>query len=304
MKLCYVVVVLLLPTMGLAACGKSNEQMEREKMARQVAMQKALADSVAEEHEKDRRMRDAAAEQANERIAREAAEHEREVAAKAAVAVQAGPTPEQRQAERDNILRKYTDKFMQTVNDPASAQVRKMELSPKQNGMCAGSTPRPGPAALPVSARRGYRYRVTAEEPRRGTRFTQFLLFRSRLGIPAASPRRGGSAFCSSDNLAKNAARNATRNPAKIRGATRLISSPRRNYDFFIALASALALSYVAFGLGWQPSPWLLRPSYRSAFPPVSFLHCASAASVSPLYLAWRLCNRLPPGLASTSRPS
>ena len=178
MKLCYVAVVLLLPTMGLAACGKSSEQMAREQVARQVAMQKALADSVAEEHEKDRRMRDAASEQANERIAREAAEHEREVAAKAAVAVQAGPTPEQRQAERDNTLRKYTDKLMQSVNDPASAQVRKMELSPKQNGMCAEFN-----AKTRAGSYAGFKRvvvtdtRVTAEEPPTRDTLTQFLLF-------------------------------------------------------------------------------------------------------------------------------
>jgi hypothetical protein len=178
MKLCYLVSVLLLPAIGLAACGKSNEQMEREKMARQVAMQKALADSVAEEREKDRRMRDAAAEQANERIARETAEHEREVAAKAAVAVQAGPTPEQQQAERDNTLRKYTDRLMQTVNDPASAQVRKMELSPKQNGMCAEFN-----AKTRTGSFAGFKRvvvtdtRVTAEEPPTRDTLTQFLLF-------------------------------------------------------------------------------------------------------------------------------
>jgi len=178
MKLCYLVVVLLLPTMGLAACGKSSEQMARERVARQVAMQKALEDSVAEEHEKDRRMRDAAAEQANERIAREAAEHEREVAAKAAAAVKAGPTPEQRQAERDDTLRKYTDKLMQTVNDPASAQVRKMELSPKQNGMCAEFN-----AKTRAGSFAGFKRvvvtdtRVTAEEPPTRDTLTQFLLF-------------------------------------------------------------------------------------------------------------------------------
>jgi hypothetical protein len=102
MKPCYLALVLLLGTIGLAACGKSSEQMAREQEARQVAMQKALADSVAEEHDKDRRMRDAATEQANEGIAREAAAHELEVAAKAAAALEGGPTPEQRQAERDS----------------------------------------------------------------------------------------------------------------------------------------------------------------------------------------------------------
>jgi hypothetical protein len=178
MKLCYVVGVLLLPAIGLAACGKSSEQMAREQVARQIAMQKALEDSVAEEHEKDRRMRDAATEQANERVARETAEHELEVAAKAAAAVQEGPTPEQRQAERDNTLRKYTDKLMQTVNDPASAQVRKMELSPKQNGMCAEFN-----AKTRAGGFAGFKRvvvtdtRVTAEEPPTRDTLTQFLLF-------------------------------------------------------------------------------------------------------------------------------
>jgi hypothetical protein len=176
-SLSYVAVVLLLGAIGLAACGKSSEQMAREQVVRQVAMQKALADSVAEEHEKDRRMRDAAAEQANERIAREAAAHELEVAT--ATAAQAGPMLEQqRQAERDNTLRKYTDKLMQTVNDPSSAQVRRMELSPKQNGMCAefNAKSRTGSFA-------GFKRvvvtdtRVTAEEPPTRDTLTQFLLF-------------------------------------------------------------------------------------------------------------------------------
>ena len=175
MKLCHVVGVLLLPAIGLAGCGKSNEQMEREKTARQVAMQKALADSVAEEREKDRRMRDAAAEQANERIAHEAAAHELEVA----TAAQSGPMLEQqRQAERDNTLRRYTDKLMQNVNDPASAQVRKMELSPKQNGMCAEFN-----AKTRAGSFAGFKRvvvtdtRVTAEEPPTRDTLTQFLLF-------------------------------------------------------------------------------------------------------------------------------
>ena len=178
MKLCYVVAVLLVPAIGLAACGKSSEQMAREQVARQIAMQKALEDSVAEEHEKDRRMRDDATEQVTERVARETAEHELEVAAKAAAAVQAGPTPEQRQAERDNTLRKYTDKLMQTVNDPTSAQVRKMELSPKQNGMCAEFN-----AKTRAGGFAGFKrvvvtdVRVTAEEPPTRDTLTQFLLF-------------------------------------------------------------------------------------------------------------------------------
>jgi hypothetical protein len=178
MNPCSMVAVALLTSIGLAACGKSSEQLEREQVARQIAMHKALEDSIAEEHEKDRRMRDAAAEQAHERIAREAAAHELEVAAKAAAAVQAGPTPEQRQADRDNTLRKYADKLMQTVNDPASAQVRKMELSPKQNGMCAEFN-----AKSRAGSYAGFKRvvvtdaRVTAEEPPTRDTLTQFLLF-------------------------------------------------------------------------------------------------------------------------------
>ncbi len=168
-----IVVVALLATIGLAACGKSSEQMERE-AARQVAMQKALADSLAEEREKDRRMRDAATEQANERIAREAATHEREVARAAA----AGPTVEQQQAERADTLRRYTDKLMQTIKDPVSVQVRKMELSPKKNGMCAEFN-----AKMRTGGDADFKRvvvtdtRVTAEEPPTREMLTQFLLF-------------------------------------------------------------------------------------------------------------------------------
>ena len=178
MNPCSIVAVALLTSIGLAACGKSSEQLEREQVARQIAMQKALEDSIAEEHEKDRRMRDAAAQQAHERMAREAEAHELEVAAKAAAAVRAGPTPEQRQADRDNTLRKYADKLMQTVNEPASAQVRKMELSPKQNGMCAEFN-----AKTRAGSYAGFKRvvvtdtRVTAEEPPTRDTLTQFLLF-------------------------------------------------------------------------------------------------------------------------------
>jgi hypothetical protein len=176
LRACAIVSSLLLLA-SLVGCGKSSEQIERENAVRQAAMQKALADSIAEEREKDRRMRDAAAQQANERIAREAAAHELEVARVAATAP-VGPTAEQLQAERANTLRKYTDKLMQTVNDPASAQVRKMELSPKQNGMCAEFN-----AKTRAGAFAGFKRvvvtdtRVTAEEPPMRDTLTQFLLF-------------------------------------------------------------------------------------------------------------------------------
>jgi hypothetical protein len=169
-----IVLVALLSTIALAACGKSSEQVERENAARQAALQKTLADSVAEEREKDRRMRDAAAAQANDRMARETAAQELDVAAAAA----AGPTPEQQQAERANALRKYTDRLMQSLHEPGSVQVRKMELSPKQNGMCAEINAKP---AAGNSA--GFKRVVVTdssiivEEPPLRDTLTQFLLF-------------------------------------------------------------------------------------------------------------------------------
>jgi hypothetical protein len=169
-----VMFLLLLAAIGLAACGKSSEQMERESVARQAAMQKVLADSVAEEHEKDRRMRDAAAAEANERIARDSAAHELEVASAAA----AGPTPEQQQAERANTLRKYADRLIQSLYDPSSAQVRKMELSPKQNGMCAEFN-----AKTKAGSFAGFKRvvvtdaRVAVEEPPVRDTLNEFLLF-------------------------------------------------------------------------------------------------------------------------------
>jgi hypothetical protein len=171
-----VIVIVLLTVMGLASCGRSSEQVERENAARQAAMQKALAQSIAEEQEKDRRMRDAAREQAQDRIARESALHEAEVAA--AAAAQATPTPEKQQAERVAALRIYTDKLMQSQHDPGSVQVRKMELSPKQNGMCAEISANP---ATGNSA--GFKRvvvtdaRVAVEEPPVRDTLNEFLLF-------------------------------------------------------------------------------------------------------------------------------
>jgi len=121
----------LLAASGLGGCGKSADEQAT---ARRLSMEKALAASRAEEREKDRRMRDAAAAEASERIASDAAEHDRDLAQIAlATAV---VTPQQREAERAEALRKYTDKLRQSVNDPASVQMRSAELSPKLNGMC------------------------------------------------------------------------------------------------------------------------------------------------------------------------
>lgn len=166
--------VVLLPVIALAACGKSSEQVERENAGRQVAMQKALADSIEEEHEKDRRMRDAAVTQANERISRENAAHELE----AASIVAGGPTPEQLQAERADTLTRYVNKLVLTLNYRTGVEFRKMGLSPKQNGMCAEFN-----AKTKAGTYAGFKRvvvtdtRVAVEEPPLRDTLTQFLVF-------------------------------------------------------------------------------------------------------------------------------
>ena len=167
-------IVALLATAVLVACGKSGEEVERENVARQAAMQKVLADSVAEEREKDRRMRDAASAQASDRIARENAAHEAEVAS----ATPAGPTPEQLQAERSSAMTRYVNKLLLTLNDRSGVEFRKMGLSPKQNGMCAEFN-----AKTRAGAYAGFKRvvvtddRVAVEEPPLGETLTQFLVF-------------------------------------------------------------------------------------------------------------------------------
>jgi hypothetical protein len=168
-----VVAAVLVATVG-AGCGKSNEQREQERLAREAALRQALIDSRAEEQEKDRRMREVAAAQASERLAKEAAEHEQEVALAAA----APPSPEQQQAERAALLRQYTDALKRTLVDPASLQLRNAELSPKQSGMCAEYN-----ARNKAGAYQGYKRVVviddrvaTEEAPTRET-LPQFLAF-------------------------------------------------------------------------------------------------------------------------------
>jgi len=117
----------------IAGCGKTSEQREQERIARETVLRQALEKSLAEEQQKDRRMREGAAAEAFERLVNEAAEHEQEVARAAA----APPTPEQQQAERANLLRQYTETLKRTLADPGSMQVRNAELIPKQPGMCA-----------------------------------------------------------------------------------------------------------------------------------------------------------------------
>ncbi|MGH8852005.1 MAG: hypothetical protein ACREYD_13510 [Casimicrobiaceae bacterium] len=159
---------------GVAACGKSSEQREQERVAREAALRRAVADSLAEEREKDRRMREGAAAQARERLDQEAAAHERDLARAAA----APPSAEQQQAARAAALAQYAEALKQTLPDPASMQLRNAELSPKRNGMCAEYN-----ARNKAGAYAGYKRvvvidnRVAAEEPPTRDSLPQFLAF-------------------------------------------------------------------------------------------------------------------------------
>src|SRR4029079_19144812 len=127
----YLLVALLLVCIG--GCGKTSEQREQERVARETALRQALEKSLAEEQQKDSRMREGAAAEAFERLVKEAADDEQEVGRAAA----APPTPEQQQAERANLLRQYTETLKRTLADPASMQLRNAEFTAKQTGMCA-----------------------------------------------------------------------------------------------------------------------------------------------------------------------
>jgi hypothetical protein len=167
-------IAVLLGIIFAAGCGKSSEQREQERIARETALRRALEQSLAEEREKDRRMRQGAAAEAIERLANEASEHEQEVARAAA----APPGPEQRQEERAELLRQHTEVLRRTLADPSSLQLRNAELSPRQSGMCAEYNARNKSGAFA-----GYKRVVvidnrvaTEEAPTRET-LPQFLAF-------------------------------------------------------------------------------------------------------------------------------
>jgi hypothetical protein len=129
-------VLALLLSASLCGCGKSAQQLEQERLAREAAVQKAIADSVAEERAKDQRMLESAAAEASERIARENTQRDLgldKAAANDAVAKRA----EQQRAAEEGALRIYTDKLRYSTRDPASVETRNAQLSPKRNAMCA-----------------------------------------------------------------------------------------------------------------------------------------------------------------------
>lgn len=171
----FVVLVLIA---GLWGCGKSDQQLERERLVREAAVQKAITESLAEEREKDRRMHEAAVAEANERVAREERVRDQGLASAALADAVAAQAEQQRAADAD-LLRRYGDKLRQSMPDPSSVETRYATLSPKHNGMCAffNAKDRAG-RILGLKRVVVTDARVTIEEPPT-TRdaMTQFLLF-------------------------------------------------------------------------------------------------------------------------------
>jgi hypothetical protein len=174
-------VVALLLIASLLGCGKSGEQREQERLAREAAVQKAIADSVAEERAKDQRMLESAAAEARERIAREDRQRDRELekaAANDAVSRRVQALADQQRAADEGALRVYTDKLRYSTSDPASVETRNAQLSPMRNGMCAEFNARDkngrytGFKRVVVTDAR-----VTPEEPPTRETLTLFLLF-------------------------------------------------------------------------------------------------------------------------------
>jgi hypothetical protein len=170
-------VVGLLLMASLCGCGKSAQQLEQERLAREAAVQKAIADSVAEERAKDQRMLESAAAEASERIAREERQRNPELE-KAAASDAAARRAEQQRAAEEGALRIYTDKLRYSSRDPASVEMRNAQLAPNRNGMCAEFNAKDKNGRLA-----GFKRvvvtdaSVTPEEPPNRETLTLFLLF-------------------------------------------------------------------------------------------------------------------------------
>ena len=119
----------------LAGCEKSGGQLEKERVASE-AREHAIEDSLAEEREKDRQMREAAAAEATEEFARAVDGDERQPVRPTAAEMQAAALEAQK-ADGGDVLRRYNERLQRFVSDPAALQVRGARLSPRQNAMCA-----------------------------------------------------------------------------------------------------------------------------------------------------------------------
>lgn len=122
-------------------------------------------------------MREAAAAEANERIARAQSERDPGLA-KAAEADAARSIEERKRAADAETLRRYTEKLRASLADPDSLQLRNAVLSPKGNGMCAFFSARDksgrsqGVKRVVVTDAK-----VTPEEPPIRETMSQYLLF-------------------------------------------------------------------------------------------------------------------------------
>ena len=116
----------------LIACGKSSDQVEQEKAARDAAMRQAVEDSLAEERAKDKQMREAAAAQAGEHIEQDTAQFEAERAK-----VASAQPVEAAQPDPAEQIGRYMERLRLSLSDPSMLETRNAQLSPKKNGMCA-----------------------------------------------------------------------------------------------------------------------------------------------------------------------
>jgi len=176
----HLAIVLLIAT--LCACGKSAEQREQERLAREAAVQKAIADSQAEERAKDRRMREAAATEANERIMRESAQRDVELtkaSAKDAAAARAQAVIDQAKQQEESAMRVYLDRLRYSRGDPELVEIRNAHLAPKRNGLCADLAIKDKSGRFTTGFKRVVvtDARVSSEEPPVRETLTQFLVF-------------------------------------------------------------------------------------------------------------------------------
>jgi multidrug efflux pump subunit AcrA (membrane-fusion protein) len=166
----------------LCSCGKSSEQREQERLAREAAVQKAIADSQAEERAKDRRMREAASAEANERIVRESSQRDVELtkaSAKDAAAARAQAVVDQAKQQEENAMRVFMDRLRYSRGDPELVEIRNPHLAPKRNGMCADVAFKDKNGRFTTGFKRVVvtDARVATEEPPVRDTMTLFLVF-------------------------------------------------------------------------------------------------------------------------------
>jgi hypothetical protein len=176
------ILVALLLVAIICACGKSAEQREQERAAREAAVQKAIADSQAEERAKDRRMLEAAIAEANERIERANAQRDSELAkasARDAAVARAQALVDQQRLQEETAMRTYVDRLAVSRGDPALVEIRNAQLAPKRNGLCADFAVKDKNGRYVAGFKRVVvtDTRIASEEPPTRELLTLFLIF-------------------------------------------------------------------------------------------------------------------------------